>query len=355
METASLVLALGPDFRLVGSALTMLDSSLPVISVCAVRTGCGKSPLTRYLCRTLQEMGRRPAVIRHPMAYGRLDIRSAQRFLDRDDLDRYDSTIEEREEFESLIRMGVPLFSGIDYQRILAMAEEEGDVLIWDGGNNDLPFIRPGLELVLADPWRPGHESSYYPGLVNLLRAGIVVLSKTGEADEKDLAAVRENVAGFNPEALIVQGDLDIDVDDPMLIRGKKVVVVEDGPTLTHGGMDFGAGIVAARRFSAKVVDPRPFAAGSLLETYAEYPHLKQVVPAMGYDESQLEDLRKTLEAAPCDVVLSASPVDLASILNLSRPVARVTYEFREERGEPVKEAVRKFLSGWAKPRRADG
>jgi predicted GTPase len=289
------------------------------------------------------------------MAYGRLDIRSAQRFLNRDDLDRYECTIEEREEFESLIRIGVPLFSGIDYQRILARAEEEGDVLIWDGGNNDLPFIRPGLELVLADPWRPGHESSYYPGLVNLLRAGIVVLSKTGEAAEKDLAAVRENVAGFNPEALIVQGDLDIDVDDPPLIKGKKVVVVEDGPTLTHGGMDFGAGIVAARRFSAKVVDPRPFAAGSLLETYGEYPHLKQVVPAMGYSESQLEDLRKTLEAAPCDVVLSASPVDLASILNLSRPVARVTYEFREERSEPIKEAVRKFLSGWAKPRRADG
>ena len=355
METASRVLALGPDFRLVGPARTMLDASLPVISVCAVRTGCGKSPLTRYLCRTLLEMGRRPVVIRHPMAYGRLDIRSAQQFLNRDDLDRYECTIEEREEFESLIRIGVPLFSGIDYQRILARAEEEGDVLIWDGGNNDLPFIRPGLELVLADPWRPGHESSYYPGLVNLLRAGIVVLSKTGEADKKDLAAVRENVAGFNPEALIVQGDLDIDVDDPPLIRGKKVVVVEDGPTLTHGGMDFGAGIVAARRFSAKVVDPRPFAAGSLLETYAEYPHLKQVVPAMGYSESQLEDLRKTLEAAPCDVVLSASPVDLASILNLSRPVARVTYEFREERGEPVKEAVRKFLSGWTKPRRVDG
>lgn len=355
MEKASRVLALGPDFRLAGPALTMLESSHPVISVCAVRTGCGKSPLTRYLCRTLLEMGRRPVVIRHPMAYGRLDIRIVQRFHHSNDLDEYECTIEEREEFESLIRMGVPLLSGIDFQRILALAEKEGDVLLWDGGNNDLPFIRPGLEFVLVDPCRPGHESSYYPGLVNLLRAGIVILSKIGEAAEKDVAAVRKNIAGFNPDALIVQGDLVVDVDDPSQIKGKRVVVVEDGPTLTHGGMDFGAGVVAARRFSAEIIDPRPFAAGSLLDTYREYPHLKQVVPAMGYSEAQLEDLRKTLEAVPCDVVLSASPVDLATILKPSRLVVRVTYEFREEEGDPVKGAVREFLSRWEEARRVDG
>lgn len=344
METASRVLALGPDFRLAGPALTLLESSHPVISVSAVRTGCGKSPFTRYLCRTLLEMGRRPAVIRHPMAYGRLEIREAQRFLHPDDLDRYECTLEEREEFESLIRLGVPLFSGIDYQRILAMAEEEGDVLLWDGGNNDLPFIRPGLEFALADPCRPGHESSYYPGMVNLLRAGIVVLSKTGEADAEDVDAVRENIARLNPGAKVVLGDLDIEVADPSRIEGKKVVVVEDGPTLTHGGMAFGAGVVAARRHSAEIVDPRAFAVGSLRETYEKYPHLTQVVPAMGYSEAQLEDLRKTLEAATCEVVLSATPVDLTAMLNLSRPVARVSYEFREVDGQRVREAVRKFL-----------
>jgi predicted GTPase len=354
MEAASLVLALGADFRFVSPALTMLESSHPVISVCAVRTGCGKSPLTRYLCRILLEMGRRPVVIRHPMAYGRLDIRVDQRFRHPDDLEKYECTIEEREEFEPLIRMGVPLFSGIDFQRILPRAEEEGDVLLWDGGNNDLPFIRPGLELVLVDPCRPGHEISYYPGLVNLLRADIVVLSKTGEAARKDLSEVRKNIARFNPGALIVQGDLDVDVDDPSRIEGKKVVVVEDGPTLTHGGMDYGAGVVAARRFSAEIIDPRPFAAGSLLDTYRDYPHLKRVVPAMGYSEAQLRDLRKTLEAVPCDIVLSASPVDLAAILSLSRPVVRVSYEFREEEGESVKKSVREYLSQGGSARRVD-
>jgi predicted GTPase len=344
MEAASRVLAVGADFRLVGPGRTMLESSLPVISVCAVRTGCGKSPLTRFLCRRLREMARHPVVVRHPMAYGRLDIRAVQEFREVRDLDGYECTLEEREEFEPLIRMGIPLFAGIDYREILARAEEEGDVLLWDGGNNDFPFIRPGLEIVLADPCRPGDEATYYPGLVNLLRARIVVLTKIGEATEDGMRAVGKNLAEFNPEALVVAGDLDLHIDDSALIKGKKVVVVEDGPTLTHGGMAFGAGVVAAHRFGARIVDPRPFAVGSLADTYREFSHLEQVVPAMGYSEAQLEHLKKTLDAVPCDLVLSATPVDLGRLLKLSRPIVRVTYEFREVDGNALEQAVRHFL-----------
>lgn len=346
METASGVLALGADFHMLGSERTMLEAGVPVISVCAVRTGCGKSPLTRFLCRRLLAMGRRPVVVRHPMAYGRLELRVAQRFRDYRDLERCQCTLEEREEYEPLIQMGVPLFAGIDCRKVLELAEAEGDVLLWDGGNNDFSFIRPGLEIVLVDPCRAGDEVGYYPGLVNLLRADVVVVSKTAEASRKGLAGVRENVARANPQALLVSGDLDVTVDDPAAIRGKRVVVVEDGPTLTHGGMAYGAGVVAARRYhAAQIVDPRPYAAGSLADTYRAFPHLEQVVPAMGYSEAQVDHLRRTLEAVPCDLVLSATPVDLGRLLQLSRPPVRVRYEFKEGDEGALEGAVRDFLA----------
>lgn len=345
METASRILAFGADFRLVGPERTMLRAGLPVISVCAVRTGCGKSPVTRYLCRLLLHQSRRPVVVRHPMAYGRLDIRQVEQIRTREDLDRLECTLEEREEFEPLLAMKVPLFAGVDYRAILEQAEKAGDILVWDGGNNDFPFYRPDLEIVLADPFRVGDEAAYYPGLVNLLRAQVVIIAKARSAAAKNVARLRDSLERYNPQALIVEGDLEVQVKDPSMLRGRRVVVIEDGPTLTHGGMPFGAGVVAARRFkAAEIVDPRPFAVGSLAAVYREYPHLEKVVPAMGYSEAQLDHLRQTLEKVPCDLILCATPVNLAEVLELARPVVQVTYEFVEEREGRLRQAVREFL-----------
>lgn len=345
MEIASRVLALGSDFRLIAPERTMLRSALPVISIGAVRTGCGKSPVTRYLCRLLKEAGRAPVVIRHPMAYGRLDIRAAERFRHLADLDKYQCTLEEREEFEPLLRLGVPLFAGVDYEEILPRAEREGDILLWDGGNNDLPFVRPDLEVVLVDPCRAGDECSYFPGLVGLLRAGMVVLTKVDIASEEEIDRVRRNLRRFVPDTPVAAGRLALRLDNPELIRGKRVAVVEDGPTLTHGGMAFGAGVVAARRFGAAgIVDPRPFAAGSIADVYRNYPHLQDVIPAMGYSDEQVAHLKQTLTAIPCDLVLSATPVDLPSLLDLAVPVVQVRYEFEEEEGT-LASALKAFLA----------
>jgi len=345
MEIASRVLALGADFGLIAPGRAMLRSGLPVISVGAVRTGCGKSPVTRYLCRLLREAGRHPVVIRHPMAYGRLDIRAVEKFQRLEDLDKYQCTLEEREEFEPLLRMGAPLFAGVDYEEIVPLAEREGDVLLWDGGNNDLPFVWPGLEIVLVDPCRAGDECSYFPGLVGLLRAGIVVLTKVDSASGEELAEVRRNLQKFVPDTPVAAGRLALRVDDPEAIRGKRVVVVEDGPTLTHGGMAFGAGVVAARRFGAAgIVDPRPCAAGSIADVYRDYPHLEKAIPAMGYSDEQMAHLKETLEAVSCDLVISATPVDLPSLLDLSVPVLQVRYEFEEE-GKILASALKTFLS----------
>ncbi|MEZ4599328.1 MAG: GTPase [Syntrophotaleaceae bacterium] len=346
MEIASTAVALGADFRLVSSERTMLQASLPVISVGAVRTGCGKSPVTRFLCRLLLEEGRRPVVVRHPMAYGRLGIRGVERFTSLEDLDRYECTLEEREEFDPLIRLGVPLFAGVDYGEILPLAEQEGDLLIWDGGNNDVPFFRPDLELVLADPLRPGDERTYFPGLVNLVRADAVIISKVDQAEEKALETVEENIRSFNPEAGILYGKLEVHIADREVLRGKRVVVIEDGPTLTHGDMSYGAGIIAARENGvAEIVDPRPYAVGSLQKLYRNYPHLARVIPAMGYSDEQREDLRRTLERVECDLILSATPVDLAPLLKLSKPLVQVTYEFREVPPGSLQTRVRRFLS----------
>ncbi len=332
METASQVIALGADFRLAGCEATMLPSRLPVISVCAVRTGCGKSAVTRFLCRILVRAGRKPVVVRHPMAYGHLGIRAVEHFRSLADLDRYECTLEEREEFEPLIHLGVPLFAGVDYERILAKAEREGDLLIWDGGNNDAPFFRPDLELVLADPLRAGDERCYYPGLVNLFRARVVILNKVDQASEEQVRLVVENVNRVNPAARIVEGRLDVEVADPHALSGKRVVVVEDGPTLTHGGMGFGAGTIAARRAGvAAVVDPRPGAVGSLREVFRSFPHLGNVLPAMGYSAVQLRDLSATLANIDCDLILSATPVNLAPLLELDKPLVQVSYEFVEK------------------------
>jgi predicted GTPase len=345
METASQVIALGADFRLAGCEATMLPSRLPVISVCAVRTGCGKSAVTRFLCRLLVRVGRNPVVVRHPMAYGRLVIREMEHFRSLADLDRYECTLEEREEFEPLIRLGVPLFAGVDYQRILAEAEREGDLIVWDGGNNDVSFFRPDLELVLADPLRAGDERCYYPGLVNLVRARVVILNKVDQASEEQVRRVVENVNRLNPAARIVEGMLDLQVADPHALRGKRVVVVEDGPTLTHGGMAFGAGTVAARRAGvAAVVDPRPGAVGSLRDVFRSFPHLGNVLPAMGYSAAQLRDLSETLANIDCDLILSATPVNLAPLLSLDKPLVQVSYEFVEKPEGTLAAIIRQFI-----------
>jgi predicted GTPase len=345
MVAASRVLALGADFRLVGPGKTMLQAAIPVISVCAVRTGCGKSPVTRYLCQEMRAAGRHPVVVRHPMAYGRLDIREVESFRTVEDFDRYQCTLEEREEYEPLINAGIPLFAGVDYRKVLQVAEQAGDVLLWDGGNNDFSFFRPDLEIVLVDPFRAGDEISHYPGLVNLLRADVVVVAKADAAPADGLEEVRRNVAVWNPDAAVVYGWLEVAVDTPEAIAGKRVVAVEDGPTLTHGGMAFGAAVVAARRYGAgAIVDPRPYAAGSLAEVFRQFPHLEQVVPAMGYSERQLADLQATLEAIPCDLILSATPVDLKRILKLSRPLVQVHYHYREMHGNPLAQMVRGLL-----------
>ena len=286
-------------------------------------------------------------VVRHPMAYGRLDLRKAEVFESLGDLDRFQCTLEEREEYEPLIQLGVPLLAGVDYEAILGEATRRGDVILWDGGNNDFPFYRPGLEIVLTDPLRPGDEISYYPGMVNLLRADVVVLAKAGGASAERIDLVKSNVRRFNPSALVLPGELEVFATNPETIRGKRVAVVEDGPTLTHGGMAYGAGVVAARRYGAQsIVDPRPYAVGSLAEVFRAFPHLQQAVPAMGYSRDQLADLKATLEAIPCDLILSATPVDLSNLLHLARPLHRITYEFRELEGNLLEKRVETFLRG---------
>jgi predicted GTPase len=331
MDLASRVLATGCDFHLVGSERTMLKAALPVVSVCAVRTGCGKSAVTRYMCQALLKEGRKPVVVRHPMAYGQLEEHAVQCFLNLQDLDRYGSTLEEREEYEPLLRLGIPLFAGVDYEAVLAMAEKSGDILIWDGGNNDTPFFRPDLEIVLVDPLRAGDELTYYPGYVNLLRSHVIIISKLSGVPDENLRLVRRNLQQTVPGTQIIQGDLDVTVETPLAVAGQRVLVVEDGPTVTHGDMAFGAGVVAARRFGAvEIVDPRPYASGSLAQVYADYPHIDCIVPAMGYSKSQLNDLKRTLNDVPCDLILSATPVDLGRLLHIEKPIMQVSYEFIE-------------------------
>ena len=331
MHKASQVNALGADFRLMGAKPTQVKSTKPVISVCAVRTGSGKSQTTRRVSLILREMGYKVAAIRHPMPYGNLVAQAVQRFANYDDLDEYECTIEEREEYEPHLDNGVIVFAGVDYEAILREAEKEVDIVLWDGGNNDIPFYQSDLEIVVADPHRPGHELSYYPGEQNARTADVVVLNKVDTASPDDVITVRENIHQLNPNAIVIEGASPLFVDDPDMIRGKRVLVVEDGPTLTHGEMKYGAGYVAARRFgAAEIVDPRPFAVKSIADTYKKYPTTGPILPAMGYGEAQMRDLEATIDAADVEMVVIGTPIDLTRIIKIDKPYQRVRYELQE-------------------------
>jgi predicted GTPase len=332
MHLASRVLAAGAGFRLLGPAQTMLKSSKPLVSVGAVRTGCGKSQTSRRILEVLQnELGyARVVAIRHPMPYGDLAAQAVQRFASYADMDAADCTIEEREEYEPYVERGAVIYAGVDYEAILRQAEAEADVIIWDGGNNDFPFYQSDLHVVVTDPHRAGHELRYHPGETNLRMADVVVINKVDTADHADVVAVQQNIRAVNPRAVIVKAASPIFVDDPAAIRGKRVLVVEDGPTLTHGEMAYGAGVVAAEYFdAAEIVDPRPYAVGSIAATYAKYPTTGAVLPAMGYGAAQIADLEATINATPADVVIVATPIDLSKLVNIKQPSQRVRYELQ--------------------------
>jgi predicted GTPase len=340
MHTASRVLAAGPDFTLVGPRASSLRSSRPVIAVVAVRTGCGKSQTTRHLGRALVDRGLRVALIRHPMPYGDLERMRVQRFATLADIDAAEPTIEEREEYESPVRDGLVMYAGVDYEAILRAAEDEADVIIWDGGNNDLSFLAADLYLTVVDPLRPGHEVAYHPGETNLRLADVVLVNKVDSARQEDVDQVTATVRRVNPMATIVQARSPVVLDDGPPLTGQRVLVVEDGPTITHGGMPYGAGTVAARAAGAgELVDPRPFAVGSLRDTYRTYPDIGPVLPAMGYGAAQVADLEATIRATPCDVVVSGTPSDLRRLLDPGRPMRWATYTLAEV-GEPSLTAV---------------
>ncbi|MBI3743625.1 MAG: GTPase [Chloroflexi bacterium] len=311
----------------------MLRARLPVLAVCAVRTGAGKSPASQWIVQELRKRGWRVSVLRHPMPYGDLAKQAVQRFASREDLDVAETTIEEREEYEPYVRIGVPVYAGVDYEPILRMAEKTADVLLWDGGNNDFPFVRPDLLVTLVDPLRPGHEVAYHPGETNLRMADVVLISKASSAAPDAMATVRRNIAQANPKAEVIEGDLVPTVDWPELVRGKRVLIVGDGPTLTHGGMPHGAGTLIARELGATIVAPRSVALGELRETLARFPHIDSELPAMGYSQGQLDDLKATLEHAGDAVIVDASPVDLGRLLSIAQPMVNVTYGFRERDG----------------------
>jgi predicted GTPase len=353
MLLAQMVLAAGANFTLLGPHVTMLASTVPVIAVCAVRTGCGKSAVTRRVVALLRQQGHHPVVVRHPMPYGDLEAQRVQRFATLDDLDRHHCTIEEREEYAPHVEQGTVVYAGVDYQAILRAAETEADVLVWDGGNNDLPFIRPDVHLCLVDPHRPGHESLYYPGLANLRLADIVVITKEDTADPEAVRQVKAAVQHHNPRATVIDTAAPLHVSDPTLIAGKRVLVIEDGPTLTHGGMTYGAGSLAAQRWgAAELVDPRPYARGSLAETLRTYPALQRLLPAMGYSAHQMADLEATINATPCDAVIFGTPVDLRRLLTLHVPAVRVSYDI-EEIGQPTLAAILPMLTERARARHA--
>ena len=331
MDKASIVLANGADFRLMGPKNTMLKSKVPVVSICAVRTGCGKSQTTRKVGEILKEMGYKIAVIRHPMPYGDLREQIWQRYETYADLDRYNCTIEEREEYEPHIDRGNILYAGVDYQEIIKRAEEEADIILWDGGNNDLPFYQPDLHIVVTDPHRVGHEMSYYPGEANLRMADVVVINKIDTAAPDKINLLRENIHKLAPNAIVVDAASPLTVDHSELIRGKRVLVVEDGPTLTHGEMKFGAGVVAAQKFGAKeIIDPRPYAVGTIKDTYTKYPGIGTLLPAMGYGKKQIQELEDTINAVDCDMVIIGTPIDLSRIIKINKKSVRVKYDLQE-------------------------
>ena len=336
MHKAALVNAAGADYRLLGTKATMFESEKPVVAICAVRTGSGKSQTTRHVCDVLQAMGKKVVVVRHPMPYGDLIKQAVQRFADYDDLDKHECTIEEREEYEPHLDRGVIVYAGVDYEAILRQAEKEADVVVWDGGNNDFPFFKPDLWITVADPHRPGHETTYYPGETNFRSADLIVINKMDTADYEGVQEIYNSIAELNPTATVVQAASPLFVDNPGEIRGKRVLVVEDGPTLTHGEMAYGAGYVAAQRFgAAEIVDPRPYAVDSITATYEKYPRTGTILPAMGYGEAQVRDLEETINNAPVDLVIVGTPIDLTRIINIEHPMQRVRYELQTI-GEPT-------------------
>lgn len=344
MHKASTVLSSGADFRLMGPQNTSVKSSKPVISICATRTGVGKSQTTRAVCKILQQMGKKVVAIRHPMPYGDLSKQICQRFASYEDLDLHQCTIEEREEYEPHIDNGIIVYAGVDYEVILREAEKEADVIIWDGGNNDFSFYHTDLHIVLADPLRPGHEMLYHPGETNIRMADVIIINKIDSANAADVNTVRENIEKANPNAVVIEAASPINVEQPEMVKGKRVLIIEDGPTLTHGGMGFGAGFVAARKFGAgDIIDAKPFAIGSIKQTYEKYPHLNKVLPAMGYGKEQMKELEQTINNINCDVVLSGTPIDITRVIKPNKPVIRVGYELQEIGQPDLKTVLKKF------------
>ena len=347
MHRASIALAAGAGFTFLGPGATMLESTKPVVAVCAVRTGSGKSQTTRAVVRALKDQGRKPGVVRHPMPYGDIVAQRVQRFATMEDLDEARVTVEEREEFEPHIGSDTVVYAGVDYEEILQAVQGECDVVVWDGGNNDLPFFRPDVHIVVADPHRPGHEVRYHPGEANLRMGHVVVINKCDTAEPENVEAVERTVREVNPGAVVIRANSPVTVDDPEAVEGKRVLVIEDGPTLSHGEMTYGAGVVAARQHgAAEIVDPREWAVGSLRGIYERYP-VGPVLPAMGYSDEQIAELERTIEAVPCDLVLVATPVDLGRIASFAKPWVRVRYELEEAPGQPtIAEVLRERLPG---------
>lgn len=345
MHKASLVTALGADFWLMGPDKTMVRSSKKVIAVTAVRTGSGKSQTTRYVGKILTEAGKKVAVIRHPMPYGKLEEQVVQRFATYEDLDRHKCTIEEREEYEPHIDVGMVVYAGVDYEAILRQAEQEADVILWDGGNNDLPFYNTDLHIVVVDPHRAGHETSYHPGEANLRRADVALINKVDSADAAAVEAVKAAIAANNPGAEVILANSPISVDEPDLIKGKKVLVVEDGPTLTHGGMAYGAGVIAAEKLgAAQLIDPRPFAVGSIKKTFEKYNHLEKLLPAMGYGKTQIAELAETINRSPAEMVVIGTPIDLRRVMKIDKPAVRVRYDLEEVGTPRLAELIKRII-----------
>jgi len=346
MDIASLATACGADFKVLGTKRTMLKSKVPVIAVVAARTGSGKSQTSRRVCGYLRSMGKRVVAVRHPMPYGDLVKQRVQRYASIADLHKHKCTVEEMEEYEPHIDAGTVIYAGVDYEAILREAEREADVIVWDGGNNDMSFYKPDLTITVVDPHRPGHEISYYPGETNVRLADIVIVNKVDSAHQENIEKVIQNVKNINPHAVIIQAASPISVEDSHVIHGKRVLVVEDGPTLTHGEMTFGAGVLAAKKFGAKeIVDPRPYAVKSIAETYEKYPSTGTLLPAMGYGEQQMKDLETTINRVPCDAVIIGTPVDLRRVIHIKKPSVRVRYSLEETTKPDLEDVLTKFLN----------
>ncbi len=345
MSRSAIANKAGADFKVMGPKRTMLKSSKPVVAICAVRTGCGKSQTTRRVIELLRQAGKKVVAIRHPMPYGNLVEQRVQRFATLEDLDRYKCTIEEREEYEPHIVRGNVIYAGVDYEAILREAEKEADIIVWDGGNNDLPFYKPDLHITVADPHRPGDELFYYPGEANLRMADVIVINKIDTAEPEGIQEVRESIYEVNPKAMVIEAASPIFVENYEVIQGKRVLAVEDGPTLTHGEMTYGAAVVAADKFgAAELVDPRPFTVGTITETFEKYPDIGTLLPAMGYGEEQIKDLEETINRSDAEVVIIGTPIDLRKVININKPAVRVTYELQEIGKPNLMDALKKFL-----------